>query len=70
MTKKHFEAIATAIKSEQTAVHVREEVRRAIASNIADQMLSFNPNFDRDRFMKAAGFERLEFKSAGARRAT
>ena len=57
MTRKHFKAIATAIKSEQTAVRVREEVRRAIASNISDQMLSFNPNFDRDRFMKAAGFE-------------
>jgi hypothetical protein len=56
MTRKHFEAIAAAIKSEQTAIFTREETRRAIASNIADKMLEFNPNFDHDRFMKAAGF--------------
>ena len=68
MTKKHFEAIAKAIKEEQTAVAVREDVRRAIANKLADVFKQDNPRFDRDRFMKAAGFERIEFKSAGARR--
>jgi len=56
MTKKHFEAIAAAIKSEQTAVAVREEVRIRIAVGIAAALRDANPRFDNDRFMKAAGF--------------
>lgn len=68
MSGKDYEAIAAALKEERTAVTVREDTRRAIANRIADVLKANNPRFDRDRFMTAAGFERIDFKSAGARR--
>jgi hypothetical protein len=56
VTKKHLEAIAKAIKAEQTAVAVREDTRYQIALNIAGVMKESNPRFDISRFMAAAGF--------------
>jgi hypothetical protein len=71
MTRKHFEALAAALKAEKPGDNWDPNKRvqwdldvKAIANAVA----SFNPNFDRDRFLKAAGIERLEYASAGATR--
>lgn len=60
MTKKHFEALAAALKAEQPGtnwdpnkhVQYRLDVRA-----VADVCARFNPNFDRARFLKACGVE-------------
>ncbi len=46
MTKKHFEAIARILRDSEDI----EEVRTRLADNFAQ----VNPNFQRDRFLKAA----------------
>jgi len=68
MTKKHFSAIAAALKMEMDRDDVSHYTVRRIANSLADICKSSNPDFDRDRFMKAAGFDRIEFASAGATR--
>lgn len=55
MTKKHFIALAKALRSQRPAFDERKEwerwtyMRNAVAQVCAD----FNPNFDRARFIAA-----------------
>lgn len=60
MTRKHFEAIAGAIKAQrgvyQTVVDDAVAERLvALAENLADFMAGENQDFDRDRFLAATG---------------
>lgn len=64
MSKKHYEAIAEAIKREVEVPGITGERERAIvglaqlnlARAIALVMREDNPRFDTNRFMKACGF--------------
>lgn len=51
MTKKHFEAIARAIRETD---HFTESDRIVIASNIAGELAGLCPNFLPGRFIRAA----------------
>lgn len=51
MTKKHFEAFAAAIKDSETGELWRDDMARLVIQ-VAQQ---FNPRFDANRFLKAAG---------------
>lgn len=57
MTKKHFEAVASAIRAEyeDTYGEPAEEAIRSIARKLADVFASENPRFDRARFLAACG---------------
>ena len=54
MTRKHFEAIARAIRDLAVDAGAREEV----AHRIADVLSGTNPRFDRERFLEACGVSR------------
>lgn len=47
MTRKHFVAIADAL--------ARSEASRETVQAVASELARFNPNFDRARFVDAAG---------------
>lgn len=57
MTKKHFIAIAEAVRTTDVLAgsprEVREAVRAEFAANIADALQHFNGQFDRARFLDA-----------------
>lgn len=57
MTKKHFSAIAAALLIE--VLTAKDQQTRAaivaIAKRLAEQFAAFNPNFDRNRFLRACG---------------
>jgi hypothetical protein len=57
MSKKHFEAIARTIRFQVDAAdtYVRG-ILRDLADDLCTEFRAANPNFDRDRFMKACGF--------------
>jgi hypothetical protein len=55
MSKRDYEAIAQVLLSERTAIAVREQVRTAIARQLAGMMATDNAMFDRTRFLKACG---------------
>lgn len=63
MTRKHYEAIAKAIKSEldyHTSHYSQGEsalVLRNAAKHISDNLELLESNFDRDRFLRACGLE-------------
>ena len=69
MTRKHFQAIADAIRGcvyldESEITAMREDgidavtaQRENIAFAIADALRQFNPAFDRERFLKACGVD-------------
>jgi hypothetical protein len=60
MTKKHFEALAAALRQSQIDFKGKfaEQVgSEDAARRIADVCARFNPNFDRARFLKACGVE-------------
>lgn len=64
MTRKHFEALAAALKEHgQTALgdsataHDPQALFADLTWSIADTCARFNPNFDRTRFLKACGVE-------------
>ena len=51
MTRKHFKAIAEAIKNTK----LTDSKRREVANNIADNLREFNSNFNRETFLEACG---------------
>jgi len=60
MTKKHYEAIAAAIRSGQEARRgsaTSASTHYQIATACANYLASQNPRFDRARFLKACGVE-------------
>ena len=68
MTRKHFKALADALKNSHPAqspgyVHGSPESARdcrvwaGTVENVAYACRSFNPNFDRARFLTACGWE-------------
>lgn len=60
MTKKHYVAIAAAIKSGEEARPVSAtsaSTQEQIAMACADYFASDNPRFDRARFLKACGVD-------------
>lgn len=67
LTRKHFEQIAFEIKAEVTSLEQNPLTTPQAASgakvalrNVATNLCTFfreeNPNFDRERFLKACGF--------------
>ena len=58
MTRKHFTALAEALKRERPNGCVASSVQWiAEVRAIADVCRSFNPGFDRERFYAACGFQ-------------
>ena len=53
MTHKDFELIAQTIRSSMS--YKNEGTRRCVAFDFADALAETNPNFDRERFLKACG---------------
>lgn len=53
MTRKHFKAIADAIKNTK----LTDSKRRELANNIADNLREFNSGFKRDTFLEACGVD-------------
>ena len=57
MSRKDYVAIAAAIRAEYEAVADGPALRRVVeqtADRIADVFAADNPNFDRERFLRAA----------------
>lgn len=53
MTRKHFELIARILDESDLSPDEHEH----ISSRFADELEHLNPNFDRERFLKACGVE-------------
>ena len=53
--KQHYEKIAEILASEQGSSMVNVIVYN-ITSKLAEMFMEDNPNFDREKFFKAAGF--------------
>jgi hypothetical protein len=51
LTRGHFQVIADAIATFETAYDTNTE----LAEHFADQLSRTNPNFDRERFLTACG---------------
>lgn len=58
LTKKHFEGIASAINKADCSNP--EYTRLFICENLADYFKSQNAQFDREKFIKACGFNCIE----------
>ena len=52
MTRQHFQFIADVLKAQLEFAEIRPYVL-ALAEEFADRVEDTNPNFDRDRFIKA-----------------
>ena len=63
MTKKHFDALATALADAYSETfrdsdhEVAQEYVKATILKVASVCARFNPNFDRARFLAACGVE-------------
>lgn len=61
MQRRHFELIAEVIAERRTVEHnyadvVHDELNR-IRTTFADRLASTNPNFNRERFLRACGVD-------------
>ena len=56
MTKKHFKAFADLVKEVTSAGGDRRTIG-LFARELCDVLATFNPRFDRNRFLAAAGIE-------------
>ena len=59
MTKKHFEAIAAILARRQRDYDSQQSDNdiRLVAEDLANYFRSVNPNFDKARFLRAAGVQ-------------
>lgn len=66
MTRKHFEAIADALRTARPEAPKKDGVDHGHANRsqweadvvcVTTAISGFNPNFDRDRFFKACGLD-------------
>jgi hypothetical protein len=57
LSRKYYVAIAAVLKDrkESTRLPLYKEAIRDVAHDLAGQFAFDNPNFDRERFLKAAG---------------
>lgn len=55
MTRKHFTAIAAVLLGHKSDDPATEIARRKIAVDLAGELRRFNPHFDTQRFLTAAG---------------
>jgi len=57
MTRQHFEALADALRRAKALCETRNQERgvERAAHCVADVCAASNPNFDRGRFLRAAG---------------
>ena len=53
MTRKDFELIARVLKNSDEVLD--DYAREALADMFTAELVATNPNFDRDRFLKACG---------------
>ena len=53
LAKRHFEIVASSIR----ATEMPADVRQRVADQLAQQLSSTNPRFDRQRFVRACGCE-------------
>ena len=68
MTRKHFNAIAEALRTSFIEDYVEEDVdawaaeyqRTACCRAVATALSQFNPNFNRSRFLEACGVSEKE----------
>lgn len=63
MTRKHFQAIAEAVKRSSDRISFLDLepsrmrlIMSIMADEMADSLANDNPRFDRERFLKACGF--------------
>jgi hypothetical protein len=78
MTKKHFNAIARAIRfaprigyfnnCDGKMQQAQEDFRKVVAREIATALSDFNPSFDRGRFLIACGVEQGQAHDSAGRR--
>ncbi len=59
MQKRHYEAIAAAVREARTygVAPGAAGMADTVADCLADKLAQFNPNFDRVRFLRACGVE-------------
>jgi hypothetical protein len=53
LNRRHFEIVAASVRNTDMPADVRERV----ASQLASELSSTNPRFDRQRFIRACGCE-------------
>jgi len=58
MTRQHFNLIASTLAQHAQQVRTDPHAHNALVSSFADKLAGTNPNFDRDRFKDAAGYNR------------
>jgi hypothetical protein len=56
MTRKDYEIIADAIKNSHEGEGSSRVIAMRIANKLSSHMKEGNPNFNKDKFMKACGF--------------
>jgi hypothetical protein len=55
MTRKDFELIAAALK--EAADGISQQAHKYLTERLADALATTNPNFKRERFLRASGVQ-------------